>query len=251
MSTRRSWTRNEIILAINLYCKIPFGRIHNRNPDIIELARIIGRTPSAVSWKLANFAHLDPSLPRKGASNVSRLDGEIWEEFFNNWDDLAYESEQLLKSFGRKEPMLELEEEIIHIPDGREKEKLIKSRVNQWFFRKAVLVSYDFSCCITGISDDRLLIASHIIPWSKDIKNRTNPRNGLCLNSLHDKAFDSGLITIDKDSRVVLSSSLKKSNKSWINDHFLRYEGTPIRQPKRFLPEKIFFEYHRENIFVG
>jgi putative restriction endonuclease len=164
MPTRRSWTRNEIILAINLYCKIPFGKIHNRNPDIIETARIIGRTPSAVSWKLANFAHIDLSLAREGASNVSRLDGEIWEEFYNNWDDLAFESEQLLKSFGSEKPELEMEEEIVQIPDGREKERLIKSRVNQWFFRKAVLVSYVFSCCITGISHDRLLIASHIIP---------------------------------------------------------------------------------------
>src|SRR5271155_4885876 len=57
---RRDWTREELIVAFNLYCKIPFGRIHIRNPLIIELAKAIGRTPSAVSWKLANFARLDP-----------------------------------------------------------------------------------------------------------------------------------------------------------------------------------------------
>ncbi len=59
---RRDWTREELIVAFNLYCKIPFGRIHIRNPLVIELARAIGRTPSAVSWKLANFARLDPTL---------------------------------------------------------------------------------------------------------------------------------------------------------------------------------------------
>src|SRR5574337_228422 len=59
---RHNWTREELILAFNLYCKIPFGKIHYRNPEIIDLAMVIGRTPSAVSWKLANFARLDPSL---------------------------------------------------------------------------------------------------------------------------------------------------------------------------------------------
>jgi putative restriction endonuclease len=39
------WTREELIIAFNLYCKIPFGKIHNRNPEIIELAKILGRTP--------------------------------------------------------------------------------------------------------------------------------------------------------------------------------------------------------------
>lgn len=56
------WTRDELILAFNLYCKIPFGTIHIRNPQIIALAKVLRRTPSAVSWKLANFASLDPSL---------------------------------------------------------------------------------------------------------------------------------------------------------------------------------------------
>lgn len=56
------WTREELILAFNLYCKISFGKIHIHNPEIINLSKILDRTPSAVSWKLANFASLDPSL---------------------------------------------------------------------------------------------------------------------------------------------------------------------------------------------
>jgi putative restriction endonuclease len=75
------WSREELILAINLYCKLPFGRLHNRNPEIINLANLIGRTPSSVAYKLVNFASLDPSLKArgiKGASNASNLDREIW-----------------------------------------------------------------------------------------------------------------------------------------------------------------------------
>ena len=80
LMTRRAWTREELIVAFNLYCKIPFGRIHIRNPLVMDLAKAIGRTPSAVSWKLANFARLDPALQKRniaGASHGARAEVEI------------------------------------------------------------------------------------------------------------------------------------------------------------------------------
>ena len=83
------WTREELIIAFNLYCKIPFGKIHIHNPQIISLAKLLSRTPSAVSWKLANFARLDPSLQNRnvtGASHGSKLDIEIWNEFSKDWE---------------------------------------------------------------------------------------------------------------------------------------------------------------------
>src|SRR5512133_1156675 len=97
--TRKNWTRDELILAFNLYCKTPFGKIHIHNPEIIALANILGRTPSAVSWKLANIASLDPSLKKRniaGASHGSKMDAEVWNEFNGNWERLAFESEKLL-----------------------------------------------------------------------------------------------------------------------------------------------------------
>src|ERR1700722_3989453 len=96
---RRDWTRDELIVAFNLYCKIPFGRIHIRNPLVIELAKAIGRTPSAVSWKLANFSRLDPVLRKRhivGASHGAKSEIEIWNEFRSDWERLAFESERLL-----------------------------------------------------------------------------------------------------------------------------------------------------------
>jgi putative restriction endonuclease len=68
---RRSWTRNELILAFNLYCQIPFGRIHIRNPEIIALAARLQRSPSAVSWKLANLARLDPTLAKRNIKGAT------------------------------------------------------------------------------------------------------------------------------------------------------------------------------------
>ena len=197
---QKLWTRDELILAINLYCKLPFGRLHQRNPDVINLANLIGRTPGSVAFKLVNFASLDPSLKArgiKGASNASILDKEIWKEFFNHWDILPYESEKLLAKF--EDTTIE---KLNHIPEdelpkeGKTRDQIVKVRVNQNFFRSSILASYNNTCCITGIQQTEFLIAGHIKPWSLDEKNRLNPRNGIAINALHDKAFESGLITI-------------------------------------------------------
>lgn len=246
-SRQQNWAREELLLAINLYCQIPFGRIHNRNPEIIELAERIGRSPSAVSYKLANFAHLDKSLDRKGASNVSKLDIEVWNEFQSNWDRLVLESELL-----KHQRALSLEE-LDSYPEGKEVIRTVKTRVNQNFFRNAVLSNYDFTCCITGIPIKELLIASHIKPWSVDEAERLNPKNGLCLSALHDRAFDQGLISLDQDYRVILSSQLKKAaaKSQKVSDYLCVYENQQISSPKKFWPDPAFVAYHRNKIFAA
>lgn len=248
------WTRDELILAFNLYCKIPFGTIHIHNPEIISLAKILGRTPGAVSWKLANFARLDPSLQDRniaGASHGSKLDAEVWNEFVGDWDRLAFESEKLLaKKIGKQVEEIS-DVELLDLPtEGKERETVVKVRVNQSFFRKTVLASYDFKCCITGLEIPELLNASHIIPWSKDEANRINPRNGLCLNAIHDRAFDRGLLTITPDLTIKVSKSVKKGKVSdAVQDFLLRYDGLEINKPTRFLPDVKFLKYHNRNVF--
>ena len=241
----KSWTREELILAINLYCKTPFGKIHYHNPLIIELAEYLGRTPGSVSYKLANFASIDPSLERKGASNSSKLDKETWEEFFNDWNKMASESEKIMiRIFGVSNV---IENEQI-IPEGKYKDSIVKTRVNQSFFRKMILSSYDSQCCITGLPIKELLVASHIIPWSQNSKTRLDPQNGLCLNSLHDKAFDQGYLTINTSYQVVISRKLEnfeQYNVKLITD----YQGSKIKLPRRFLPKQEYLNYHRKNIF--
>lgn len=248
------WTREELILAFNLYCKIPFGTIHIRNPQILALAKILGRTPSAVSWKLANFARLDPALQNRniaGASHGSKLDVEIWEEFNHDWEKLSFESERLLaqKIGKRVEEVTEIE--TVDLPRaGKDRDAIVKVRVNQSFFRKTVLAAYDFKCCITGLGIPDLLNASHIVPWSKDKMNRVNPRNGLCLNVIHDRAFDRGLLTVTPEFKVKISNSVKRGDISEAVRHLLiRYDGWEINLPARFTPDKAFLKYHNENIF--
>lgn len=250
---RRKWTREELIVAFNLYCKIPFGRIHIRNPLVIELAESIGRTPSAVSWKLANFARLDPALQKRhiaGAKHGAQAEVEIWNEFSCDWERLAFESENLLNQFtGRPPEFVEADREF---PAGRSREAPIRTRVNQGFFRAAVLAAYGARCCITGLSVPELLTASHIVPWSVDVKNRTNPRNGLCLNALHDRAFDCGLLTVTPDLKVKLSPRVtKRRADACTRGLLLRYENVSISPPRHFLPEVDFLRYHNERIFLA
>lgn len=246
VTERKPWQRDELILAINLYCKTPFGRIHVRNPAIIELAELLGRTPGSVSYKLANFASIDPSLDRKGASNVSRLDRETWNEFYKNWDEMAFESEQLsAKIHGNP-----FQDDSIELPIGKTREAQVKVRVNQNFFRQMVLSSYNFSCCITGLPLTELLVASHIKPWAIDEKNRMNPRNGLCLNALHDKAFDKGLITIDENFKVVVSSHIQNASQPQLG-LIQNIHGVLLKVPNRFRPDPELLDWHRTSIFRG
>lgn len=249
---QKLWTRDELILAINLYCKLPFGKMHKATPEIIKFAELIGRTPSSIALKLGNFASFDPTLQErgvKGASNASKLDKQIWDEFYNNWDATLIESEKLLAQTKHTtiEKLNKIETD--DLPrEGKEKERLIKVRVNQSIFRTMILAIYNYKCCITGIDNADLLIASHIVPWSKDEKNRLNPINGLCLNALHDRAFDKGLITISaEDYTIKVSSKLKKKDiAESIEQNFINLEGGIILLPDKFRPSKEFLKIHNE-----
>lgn len=247
-----NWTEEELILAYNLYCKTPFGKIHIRNPEIIDLAKIIKRTPSALSWKLANFARLDPSLQRRniaGATHGGKGEIEIWNKFHSNWDDLIFQSELLLAKY-KNLPI----EEYADIPttelpkEGINRDRLVKIRVNQNFFRKTILSTYNYTCAITGIKIADLLVASHIIPWSENAKERLNPRNGICLNALHDKAFDRGIISFSDDFKLLLSSKVKNETS---NELLLKFKDTILKLPKKFQPDLEFLKYHRETFFLG
>lgn len=251
---QKLWTRNELILAINLYYKLPFGQMHSGNKEIQKLASQIGRTPGSVAFKLVNFASLDPSLLArgiKGASNASNLDKVIWLEFYNNLEELAFESEKLLASIEHISV-----ENLNHITErelfqeGKTREAIVKLRVNQAFFRKSIMAAYNNTCCITGLQIPSLLVSGHIIPWSEDEKNRLNPRNGIAINALHDKAFEKGLLTITPDYKIKISPSLKGKKDNSIDDYFLRYDAKEIYLPTKFLPDPELLKIHNDRFIT-
>lgn len=254
MANKNNWTREETIIAFNVYCKVPFKSSSKTNPTIIKYANIIGRSPSALNMKVGNFGRLDPELKKKGITglvNGSKLEEEVWNEFNENWEKLTFESEELIAKFQNKK-VEEIEEiDLNELPEGKERETIIKARVNQSFFRSTILSSYNIKCCITGLSISDFLVASHIKPWAKDKANRINPHNGLCLNSIHDKAFDKGFITITPDYKILVSKFFDNySNEQAVNDFFKKFENQNINLPDRFLPSKEFLDYHNNEIFI-
>ncbi len=247
-----NWTREETIVAFNLYCKIPFNESSQHHPLIIKYAKLLGRTPSALNMKIGNLGRLDPQLQARGISGLThgaKMEEQIWAEFSANWDSLAAESESIIAKL--KERAGTATEPITSAREGKDVRYLTKARVNQNYFRTSVLVNYRYCCCITGVTNENLLIASHIVPWAHDHTNRTKPSNGLCLNTLHDKAFDIGLITITTDFRVRISEELYYSAKEneFLRRAFLIYKDKKIFLPDKFWPEKEFLEYHNNNIF--
>ncbi|GAB1450966.1 HNH endonuclease [Draconibacterium sp.] len=249
-----NWTREEHIVAFNLYCKIPFTKINENYLPVIELANIIGRSKGAISRKLANFARLDPALQARNVSGLTHgAKGEeiVWNEFHGNWEELAFESEQILAGYKGIEIQSEVDlSDIPELREGKERDAIVKTRINQNFFRDTILASYDAKCCITGINIPALLVASHIIPWSKNEKERMNPQNGLCLNALHDRAFDKGLITVTPDFIVKISEQLLENDAKSDYNYFTPFHNNKIIQPLRFLPKRDFLEFHNNEIFI-
>jgi len=247
------WTREQTIIAFKLYCEIPFGQAHSRNSKVQEVAKIIGRSSGAVARKLGNFGSLDPELKKrgvKGLGNRSKLDEIIWNEFHEDWNKLAFESVKLIADFKNENIEKEVDIDLQKLPKGTYKLREIKTRVSQDFFRSAVLAAHENTCCITGIKIRELLIASHIVPWRIDEENRTNPTNGLCLNALHDKAFDAGLITVLPDLKILVSKQINEKIKDdSVTNFFTNYNGKKIIIPHKFVPQKEFLEYHYQNIF--
>lgn len=247
------WSREEHMVAFNLYSKIPFGRIHMRNPEVIRLADLIGRSRGSISYKLANFARLDPALQARGirgAERGARGEEDIWREFSATPEEVIFEGEQLRARLeGREiEETLTPDAAEEFIPPGLNREALVRVRLNQKFFRSRVLSAYDFRCCVTGLSHPELLVASHIVPWAQDAGLRLNPKNGLCLNALHDRAFDRGLMFVSEDFRIHFAPGFRKEAKQAGEnaDWLLGFEMRPLILPPRFKPDVTLLALHRE-----
>jgi DNA-cytosine methyltransferase len=254
MATNR-WTKEQLKLAFHLYCQLPFGKLHSRNPEIIKLAKLIGRTPGAVAMKLVNFVSFDPAITntgRTGLGNASSLDKEVWAEFHADWEKLAVECEMLRRNLDAATPIEDEADELLVPEDftGETRRVVTEQRIKQNFFRRAVLSSYRGRCCMSGLSEPRLLIASHIVPWSKDKANRLNPSNGLCLSAIHDRAFDKGLIALTDDFRIVVSAELKRLNEPFVKEVLVPLNGKQIEFPERFMPSVEFISRHRTDLFV-
>ena len=252
-----NWTEEQLTVVLYEYCRRPFGQFSGTKPYIVELGQLLRRSPGAIVRKVGNLAHFDPQMKARGVrglDHTGRLDEVIWNRYFGHWDQLAYDAELLLAKFKEKKLEESLEESISidlsTLPIGIDRKQEMKRRINQDFFRKTVLSSYNYKCCITGLNNPKLLQASHIIEWCGNEENRTNPQNGLCLNVLFHKAYDENLIGISPDYEVFVSNKIWGDNLKCVDDatikYLRQYNKTKIIPPKRFLPDKELLAIHFE-----
>lgn len=243
------WTREELILAFELYCRIPFHRTKATDSRVKALAAFLHRTPASIARKLGNFGAFDPQLAARNISGLthgSKLDKAIWDEFHADWNGLIVRAHNL----HREPESLERPDDALVRPSGpSEKIVTAKQRLHQAFFRDAVVSSYNSRCCVTGLPLVECLVAGHIVPWSVDERRRADPTNGVCMSATFDRLFDSGLVTIEDDLTLRVSRRVHKLKDKAAADLVAARHGQSIIPPSRFYPDPACLRWHRENIF--
>ena len=96
--SNNKWTREELILALDLYFRLPFGRLNRSTPEVIELANLIGRTNNSVALRLVNFAACDPVIINSGRTGMPgglSICKPIWDEYVGRKEELFYDAQQI------------------------------------------------------------------------------------------------------------------------------------------------------------
>ena len=243
------WTRDQLILAFELYCRIPFQRTKANDSRVKELAGVIGRTGASVARKLGNFGAFDPQLAARdisGLTHGSKLDKAVWDEFHQDWSGLVFHAHEIKSAL---KPGEFAEQALVQPQGPSERVATVRQRLHQSFFRDAVLSSYNSRCCITGLPIVECLVAGHIIPWRVDEHRRADPTNGVCLSATFDRLFDSGLVTINDDLTLFVSKRVRGLTDRAVAEIVAARHGQKIIPPARFYPDTECLRWHREHVF--
>lgn len=141
----------------------------------------------------------------------------------------------------------EQEENIIRDNSITEKNKkrLINSRTGQGEYRKKLLEECPY-CPFTMVSDERLLVASHIKPWVlSNEKEKIDPKNGFMLTPTYDWLFDRGFITFEDNKKMLVSPWISPMNQKRLGI----YTGKIIHNLPLDSKRKKYVKFHREHIF--
>lgn len=250
---RDNWTEEQITIVLYEYCRNPFGQFSSTKKFVEELGKLIGRSSAAIVRKVGNLASFDPLMKARGVGGLghtAKLDEIVWNKYYGHWDQLAFDAEVLIAKLRHKELEQSIDIDLSNLPLGEERKQEVKRRINQGFFRDTILSSYENRCCITGINNTKLLHACHIVGWSDDEANRTNPQNGLCLNVLLHKAYDEHLLGISPDYEIFVSDEffgekLKDVDNS-TKEYMRGYNKRKLIMPKRFIPDRDLLAIHYE-----
>lgn len=128
-----------------------------------------------------------------------------------------------------------------------EREAVITARIGQGIFRENLIKKYEGRCIVTGVTDERILIASHIKPWSVSTnEQRLSADNGLLLSPLYDKLFDIGLIIFSEDEQIICSRELENKNIDLLKIE--RNKKYDLKISAVFIEN---LKYHQNVVFLG
>lgn len=252
----QKWSRAERLLALNLYFKLPFGQQHSGNPKVNKLAEQLDRTPGSINMKLNNYAAIDHTLDREGLDNYAQVDQDLWDEYWNELEQLALESEYISEHVVQEEGQDADEEQ--SSPErilenyqenyGREVETKTTRRLGQRFFRNVVLSNYEQKCAVCHLQQPQLIEAAHIVAWedANDPSLRVNPRNGIALCKIHHSGFDCGHLDIDPEAKTIhISQTMTEENSMGAEFLFKQFHGTKIFIPEKLGPEEEYLRTDR------
>lgn len=234
------WSRDETILALDLYNQCA-GRIpSDKDPRVINLSKILRslriyqdaasrpsfRNPDGVAFKLQNIRSVATG---HGLKNVSKTDRQVWADLGGQPEKVRSLAQEIMASAKGLDELDSPDPEVSERFDGSnaeeflrlaqdlaltdsERNALVKLRKGQEKFRQQLIERWR-GCAVTGCAQHELLIASHIVPWSmcKTGQERLSVSNGLLLLPNIDKLFDRGMITFGDDFSIQISSRLSKA----------------------------------------
>ena len=197
---------------------------------------------------MANFMWIDPSSDGHGFGHVSKTDRAVWDMYEENMDSLEAVYNYVLS--GSKIKGITPDSTLIFM-DGNysipDKQDIANIREGQDRVRINAMQLYRAKCAICSIDHPKLLTASHIVPWSANESIRADPSNVLLLCALHDRLFDSGLISVADDYTVIVSGTLDYYEKA--KDAAMTYAGKKLYIPNGYPPKLEYLKYHRKHIF--
>lgn len=239
------WSYEEIAIACALYLN-PMGRSID---DVKMISGVTGRSNKAVYAKMDNLSSLDDEYlktGKKGLYHRSKLDDIVWNDFKKDPMAMNQKVAGYLSDRGYESGTLSidnsLDEELCM--EGIDRMAVVKVRNNQGAFRRIVLKGARGKCCLTGMGERQLLVASHIKPWKESTgEERTDIHNALCLNRLHDALFDRFLMTVDEEMNVYYAPQLADHiGEEYYENAIARYDKIKIYKNNR--PGSDYIEYH-------
>ena len=219
MNIKSHWTESQIILALDLYSITPYSKISPKNPEIIDLANLLGRTPGAVSFKLSNLAACDKkgqTLRHKGSSHGSKLDALVWNQYSDgeelDIERLNRDADKIKQSFLKDKSASYTKGNSVDIESftsssDQERFYLSKVRLKQSLFRKAVLANFDCRCPFSNCAIAGLIDAAHILPWNDHPEARMKISNGIAVKIIVG-SLEQGYESYEANILVIVANDL-------------------------------------------